>query len=150
MLRDSMKLIYLLAAPLVGARVIQSHQQIPVLGNDIVQNEAKATVHNEAVPVVGVHFTSSYAVAAARYQDGTVRDLGKVLGNAEYIELMSRWTDWDRNPHANPQAWWVRNVYNQDLANIHTKPSLSVLFHRSRSREATLPMPCTRPAAQRP
>ena len=100
-----MKLIYLLATPLVGARVVTLHQQIAILGDEIERDGAKPIVHKEAAPVVGVHFATSYAVAAARYQNGTMQDLGKVLGDAEYIDLMSRWTDWERKPRKPSQAW---------------------------------------------
>lgn len=100
-----MKLIYLLATPLVGARVVTLQQQTAIIGDEIEKNEAKTIVHDESAPVVGVHFTTSYAVAAARYQNGTMRDLGKVLGDAEYIDLMSRWTDWERKPRKTSKAW---------------------------------------------
>lgn len=86
-----MKLLPLLAIPLAGARVVQ----VPIAAE--VENEsAAATSRNfggegNAVPAVGVHFTTSYAVAAARYQNGTVRDLSKIEGDAEYVELMARW-----------------------------------------------------------
>jgi hypothetical protein len=87
-----MKGLYLLlrlATPLVSARVVQSPQQIPILG----ENE------NGPAPSIGVHFTTSYAVTAARYENGTTKDLVKVTGNAEYIGLMSRWMDsWKADP----------------------------------------------------
>jgi hypothetical protein len=84
-----LNLLLLLVAPLLSARVVQSRQQIPILG----ENE------KEPAPSIGVHFTTSYAVAAARYENGTTKDLAKVTGNAEYIGLMSRWMDsWKADP----------------------------------------------------
>jgi hypothetical protein len=88
-----MKLIFLLVAPLVSARVVGTQQQVPILAsvaNEIVQ----PTSQEEVAPAIGVHFTTSYAVAAARYQNGTTRDLAKIVGDAEYINLMARWTAW--------------------------------------------------------
>jgi hypothetical protein len=82
----------LLVAPLASAGVVRTQQQIPMLAsgaNEVVQPDAN---QEEGLPAIGVHFTTSYAVAAARYQNGTTRDFAKVLGDAEYIDLMSRWT----------------------------------------------------------
>lgn len=62
-----MKLVPLLVAPLVGARVVLP--QVPMQLES--QSEGLA-------PGIGVQFTTSYAIAAARYQDGTIRDLGRV------------------------------------------------------------------------
>lgn len=81
-------LLPLLAIPLAGARVIQ----IPIAAE--TEPSASTSAHagdEDAAPGIGVHFTTSYAVAAARYQNGTVRDLSKIEGDAEYVELMSRW-----------------------------------------------------------
>jgi len=64
-----MKLLAALVVPLVGARVIRFEQQIP-----IVQKEVEDT----GAPAVGVHFTTSYATAAAKYENGTTVDLIKV------------------------------------------------------------------------
>jgi hypothetical protein len=98
-----MKFFYLLVAPLVSARVIGTQQQIPILEHE--EKESVRSVVQEAVPAVGVHFTTSYAIAAARYQNGTIRDLVKVAGDAQYIDLMSRWTVWDRSTHTTSQNW---------------------------------------------
>jgi len=91
-----MKFFHLVVLPLVCARVVRN-QQVPIIG-DSRDVEAKVgtftlleTVEEDA-PTVGVHFTTSYAVASVRYLDGTMRDLGKIAGDAEYIDLMSRWT----------------------------------------------------------
>jgi hypothetical protein len=94
-----MKFLYLLGAQLVSAGVIGVQQQVPILGH------GEKEIGREVGPAIGVHFTTSYAVAAARYQNGTVRDLGKVVGDAEYIELMSRWTAWDHGAHITTQDW---------------------------------------------
>lgn len=83
-------LLPLLAIPLAGARVIQ----IPITTEAETETPSTTAVlagEDEVAPGVGVHFTTSYAVAAARYQNGTIRDMGKIEGDAEYIELMSRW-----------------------------------------------------------
>ncbi|KAF2704466.1 hypothetical protein K504DRAFT_461225 [Pleomassaria siparia CBS 279.74] len=44
---------------------------------------------------VGIHFTTSYAIAAARYERGFVEHLVRVSGSDEYIEAMARWADAD-------------------------------------------------------
>ncbi|KAF2131398.1 hypothetical protein P153DRAFT_383509 [Dothidotthia symphoricarpi CBS 119687] len=77
-----MKLYPLLVAPLVGARVVQLPQQQQQV---LVQEEGGAVG-------VGVQFTTSHAVAAARYEDGTVRDLVRIEADSEYFELLSQWT----------------------------------------------------------
>jgi hypothetical protein len=83
----------LLVVPLASARVVQSPQQIPISGE----------VVSDTAPSVGVHFTTSCAVAAARYRNGTTRDIVKVAGDAEYISLMSRWMDsWNVDPSIQP------------------------------------------------
>jgi hypothetical protein len=87
-----MKLSYFLVLPVVSARVID-RQQAPILeaaSEDVVQS---AIYEDNILPAIGVHFTTSYAVAAARYQNGTTRDLARVEGNAQYIQFMSRWSN---------------------------------------------------------
>jgi hypothetical protein len=61
-----MKLLAALVVPLVSARVVRFEPQVP-----LVQAE-------DAAPGIGVHFTASYATAAARYENGTTRDLVRV------------------------------------------------------------------------
>jgi hypothetical protein len=76
---------------------VKTQQQVPILGEaqnartEFVQSTTQH-VTKEIAPAIGVHFTTSYAVAAARYQNGTLRDLVRVAGDAEYIDLMRRWT----------------------------------------------------------
>jgi hypothetical protein len=82
--------------PLVGARVVHTQQQIPIVaGAEDVGSEMTAPVldqtFGEEAPMVGVHFTTSYAIASVRYQNGSFRDLGKITGDAEYVETMSWW-----------------------------------------------------------
>ncbi|KAH7414408.1 hypothetical protein DE146DRAFT_640225 [Phaeosphaeria sp. MPI-PUGE-AT-0046c] len=91
-----MKLSYFLILPVVSAGVIIT-QQTPVL-QDVEENTIQSTTYeNIAHPVIGVHFSTSYAIAAARYQNGTTQDLSKVAGDLEYIELMARWADQGRS-----------------------------------------------------
>ena len=66
---ETMKLLAALVVPLVGARVIRYEQQV-----SIVQTE----VEDVATAAVGVHFTTSYVTAAARYENGTTVDLIRV------------------------------------------------------------------------
>ena len=93
-----MKLFSLVVLPLVGARVVRTQQQVPIIGDlgDVEANtriESLLDTTDEDAPVVGVHFTTSYAIASARYQNGTIRDLNKIVGDAEYVDLMSRWVN---------------------------------------------------------
>ncbi|KAF9696197.1 hypothetical protein EKO04_006044 [Ascochyta lentis] len=76
-----MKLLAALVVPLVGARVIRL-EQAPLVQEHI----------GSIAPGIGVHFTTSYATAAAKYENGTTVDLVRVQADADYIELMSRWT----------------------------------------------------------
>jgi L-cystine uptake protein TcyP (sodium:dicarboxylate symporter family) len=97
-----MKLACLFVVPLVSARVVRPQAQIPIVGQvgnietEIVQSSAQ-NITEEIAPAIGIHFTTSYAVAAARYENGTTRDLLRVAGDAEYIDLMSRWTVWEED-----------------------------------------------------
>lgn len=94
-----MKLFNLIVVPLVGARVVHTQQQIPIVADDAedVGSEMTTTILDEApgeeAPMVGVHFTTSYAIASVRYQNGLFRDLGKIIGDAEYVETMSWWAE---------------------------------------------------------
>jgi hypothetical protein len=100
-----MKLIYLLLAPLASARVVRTQHQIPILASS-AKGIVQPTAQDEVGPAIGVHFTTSYAIAAARYQNGTIRDLAKVAGDAEYIDLMSRWTAWkSEKDEFEPRDW---------------------------------------------
>jgi hypothetical protein len=65
-----MKLLAALVVPLVGARVIRFEPQVP-----LVQTEVPV---GDAAPGIGVHFTASYATVAAKYENGTTRDLVRV------------------------------------------------------------------------
>ncbi|KAJ4354801.1 hypothetical protein N0V95_003486 [Ascochyta clinopodiicola] len=76
-----MKLLAALIVPLVGARVI------PLEQTQLLPEHTESVV-----PGIGVHFTTSYATAAAKYGNGTTADLVRVQADADYIELMSRWT----------------------------------------------------------
>ncbi|KAL6706501.1 hypothetical protein ACN47E_005440 [Coniothyrium glycines] len=91
-----MKLLTLFVVPLASARVIGNRHQAPLESPSQAHKSPASSLPASAeniAPSIGVHFTTSYAVAAARYPNGTVQDLGKVLGDAEYIELMSRWME---------------------------------------------------------
>ncbi|KAH4047273.1 hypothetical protein HBI04_051810 [Parastagonospora nodorum] len=86
-----MQLIYFLVVPLVSARVIGTTQQIPIPGH-VAEDVVKHIAQEESALAIGVHFTTSYAVAAARYKNGTTRTLVKVAADADYIDLLSRWS----------------------------------------------------------
>jgi hypothetical protein len=105
-----MRLLHLFIVPLASARVIRMQQQTPILeevghvGTASEQSSAQKTTE-EIAPAIGVHFTTSYAIAAARYQNGTTRDLGRVAGDAAYIDLMSRWTMWQKGLNTGYLDW---------------------------------------------
>ncbi|KAH7388725.1 hypothetical protein BKA66DRAFT_56992 [Pyrenochaeta sp. MPI-SDFR-AT-0127] len=87
-----MRLLPFVIVPLASARVVQLQQAPIVTGEVAVSNpELGEEPANDIAPAIGVHFTTSYAVAAARYHNGTTKELVKVKGDAEYIELMTRW-----------------------------------------------------------
>lgn len=91
-----MKLLSFCVIGAASAHVVRSQdQQFPIVG-DVLEDVAPRVLLGEDdvkdfAPGIGIHFTTSYAVAAARYQNGTIRDMVKVRGDAEYIELMTRW-----------------------------------------------------------
>ena len=91
-----MRLLYSLIVPLVTARVVRHQQQVLIVGEEARDGASQVQPGEDpesVAPSIGVHFTNSYATVAARYQNGSIRDLAKVEGDAEYIELMSRWAD---------------------------------------------------------
>lgn len=63
-----MKLLAALVVPLVGARVVQYEQQAVLVPAEV----------EDSAPGIGVHFTTSYATAAAKYENGTTVDLVRV------------------------------------------------------------------------
>lgn len=76
-----MKLLAALVVPLVSARVLRFEQQIPIVPKE---------VEDTAAPAVGVHFTTSYATAAAKYENGTTVDLIKVCQAIfRYVSLLT-------------------------------------------------------------
>ncbi|KAF2255699.1 hypothetical protein BU26DRAFT_512670 [Trematosphaeria pertusa] len=75
-----MRLLWLVSVPLVSARVVRIQQQSLT---EEVENAGRA---------IGIHFTNSHATAAVRYENGTVEDLARVAGDANYIALMTRWS----------------------------------------------------------
>ncbi|KNG51421.1 hypothetical protein TW65_01436 [Stemphylium lycopersici] len=87
----------LFLVPLASARPVEYAQQIPITGETA---DGVDGIRHDAVPGIGVHFTASYAVAAAHYESGETKDLVRIDGDAEYTELMLRWTD-ESTKHAN-------------------------------------------------
>lgn len=90
-----MRLLPLIVVPLASARVVNSQHQVPII-EQFVDDVAPQVVHVEnslayETPAIGVHFTTSYALAAARFPNGMTKELVKVNGDAEYIELVRRW-----------------------------------------------------------
>ncbi|KAF2856327.1 hypothetical protein T440DRAFT_413492 [Plenodomus tracheiphilus IPT5] len=85
-----MKFFPLIAACGVRAAVIREPQQVPILEHTEVHTPHLGE-EGPSRPSIGVHFTSSHAVPAARYSNGTILDLATIEGDAEYIDLMSRW-----------------------------------------------------------
>lgn len=87
-----MKLSTLLfLVPLASARVIRQAQQIPIVDNAADDTTSVEDNTTHASPSIGLHFTTSHAVAAAHYQNGTTRDLVRMEGGADYQDLMRRW-----------------------------------------------------------
>src|SRR5689334_1115536 len=87
-----MKLSALLClVPLASARVVRHAQQIPMADNtsDDIATPQDQTKHTP--PSIGLQFTTTHAMAAARYENGTTRDLVKMEGESEYQDLMRRW-----------------------------------------------------------
>ena len=65
-----MKLLAALVVPLVSARVVRFEPQVPLVETQVSGDDA--------APGIGVHFTASYATAAAQYENGTTWDLVRV------------------------------------------------------------------------
>ncbi|KAL6155650.1 hypothetical protein ACJBU6_05856 [Exserohilum turcicum] len=80
-------------APLASARPANHAHQIPIVPQPADDIPAPATTTDTlAAPSIGLHFTTSYAAAAAHYANGTTRDLLTMDGDDDYKELILRWT----------------------------------------------------------
>lgn len=110
-----MRFFPLFLASAVGAAVVGVHEQVLLVEHSLGQAGSGDRYTNKEEterPSVGVHFTSSNAVAAARYPNGTIVDLAKVKGGADYIDLMSRWlssnseSPWNKKEDA-WKPWYV-------------------------------------------
>jgi hypothetical protein len=88
----------LLLVPLASARAVRYHHQIPIIEEPV--EDLTSAEQLDATPSIGVHFTTLRAIAAARYPNGTTIDLVQIPGDANYIELMSRWM----TPHSTPDS----------------------------------------------
>ncbi|KAF2018758.1 hypothetical protein BU24DRAFT_418307 [Aaosphaeria arxii CBS 175.79] len=57
-------------------------------------------------PAIGLHLTSSYAIATLRHKNGTIETLARVKGNAQYVDQMAFWSDFSlrRNCESESQA----------------------------------------------
>ncbi|KAG9186637.1 hypothetical protein G6011_09745 [Alternaria panax] len=84
--------LVLFLVPLASARAVRYHHQIPIAEETTTKDLTNAKeLSQDATPSIGVHFTTSQAVAAAQYPNGTTIDLVQIPGDAGYIDLMSRW-----------------------------------------------------------
>jgi ATP-dependent protease HslVU (ClpYQ) peptidase subunit len=72
----------------LSVRAATDVHQVPIMGG--VGAPDSAVVGEIGI---GIHFTTSYAVAVARYQNGTTQDIATISADAEYINVMSRWMD---------------------------------------------------------
>jgi hypothetical protein len=109
--------LLLFLVPLASARAVRYHHQIPMA--EETTNDPTSGKEINATPSIGVHFTTSQAVAAARYPDGTTIDLVQIPGDAGYTDLMSRWmlrySDYDILKHRNDSI-----VLASFLSKVHT------------------------------
>ncbi|KAH7080352.1 hypothetical protein BKA63DRAFT_488119 [Paraphoma chrysanthemicola] len=110
-----MMLFQLFLVPLVAARVMRTHPQVPLIAEVVedvsteVVQLSEESVLEERLPIVGIHFTTSYAVASVRYSNGTWKDLAKIPADAEYIEILSRYTAiW---PRGDPLSLAANNCF---------------------------------------
>lgn len=77
--------------PLAGARVVRHAQQIPMADNTVQDISTPQDQAKHTPPSVGLQFTTTHAMAAARYDNGTTRHLVRMEGEPEYQDLMRRW-----------------------------------------------------------
>jgi len=78
--------------PLASARAVPYHHQIPITEESATEDLTSAKkIDLDATPSIGVHFTTTQAVVAARYPNGTTIDVVQIPGDAGYTDLMSRW-----------------------------------------------------------
>ncbi|KAI4695717.1 hypothetical protein J4E81_006045 [Alternaria sp. BMP 2799] len=103
----------LLLVPLASARAVQYHHQIPIVEEPLDKHTTAEGL--DAPPSIGVHFTTSQAVAAARYPNGTTIDVAQIPGDAEYIDLMSRWM----TPHTSSNSPNDSRILTEFLSQVH-------------------------------
>ena len=108
-----------LIVPLASARAMRSPQQIPMVA-EVAKNVAVEESGSDVAPSIGVHFTTSYALAVARYQNGTTRDIIKVEADTEYIGLMSRWMDSYSSSERRDDSWVYNLLDYLRMADIQT------------------------------
>lgn len=78
--------------PLASARAVPYHHQIPITEESATEDLTSAKkIDLDATPSIGVHFTTTQAVVAARYPNGTTIDVVQIPGDDGYTDLMSRW-----------------------------------------------------------
>ncbi|KAF2832981.1 hypothetical protein CC86DRAFT_338035 [Ophiobolus disseminans] len=124
-----MKLLNLIAVPLVSAMVVRTQEQVPIVDD----SKERIGIHplrearEESAPIVGIHFTTSYAIASARYHNGTMRDLSKIAGDAQYTDTMSRWANGE-------------NDISRDCKDIESPQCRRSTAERSQRRQAGLPI----------
>ncbi|EDU39931.1 hypothetical protein L13192_01998 [Pyrenophora tritici-repentis] len=78
-----------------GLGPYQFQLQIPLLGEktNTNTNSNDNGIEMISAPSIGLHFTTSYAMASAHFINGTTTDLFKMSADAEYTMLLSNWMD---------------------------------------------------------
>ncbi|KAE8842736.1 hypothetical protein HRS9139_02033 [Pyrenophora teres f. teres] len=78
-----------------GLGPYQFQLQVPLLGGktNTNTNSNDNGVEMVGAPSIGLHFTTSYAMASAYFTNGTTTDLFKMSADAEYTSLLSYWMD---------------------------------------------------------
>jgi hypothetical protein len=113
-----MRLLQWIVVPLINARVVRAQEQVPIQEVDNTRSELHAPkqIAEGFAPTIGVHFTTSHAVAAARYANGTTKNIVRVAGDADYINLMLRWASWrERYDRGERDLYWWVCLLSHDL-----------------------------------
>ncbi|KAL1792121.1 hypothetical protein ACET3X_009872 [Alternaria dauci] len=111
--------LLLFLVPLASARPVRYHHQVPMAEETTKDLTSAKEMEVDATPSIGVHFTTTQTVVAARYPNGTTIDVVQIPGDAGYTELMSRWmfrySDYDILRNRNDSV-----VLGAFLTNVHT------------------------------
>ena len=81
--------------PFASSYVVPDQSQLSAFKSDSQKADNRAVA-----PGIGIQFTTSYATAAVRYHNGTIKNIVKVPAGSDYTDLVAR-----RAPPGSSKTW---------------------------------------------